>query len=404
MRKKMLGYLAAGIASFLVTIPSAAYAASGDQILSQGDNNENVVALQQALKDKGFFDAEITGYFGNETYEAVLEYQEENGLNPDGKVGPETSESIFRDDYTALLASLTNTEDGTTSSLMPGDTGDHVLLLQDRLEELDYYDYDTITGYYGPVTEDSVKKFQSSTGLQINGIADVETLTALFSDTALPYTMASGDTGSAVQKLQDRLRELGYFPGESTGYYGNLTVSAVEEFQKQNSLAIDGKAGRETRSALYSETATVFPGGDEPAPVVETSSIQSKTETIDKALELAYSLLGKDFIYGASGPNSFDCPGFIYYILNNAGFAINKMSPSAFSNMDDWQTVSDIESLEIGDLVFFKAETDGNICHMGIYVGGGCFIHASQSLGGVARTSMTDGYYNSNFVFGKRIV
>ena len=404
MRKKMLAYLAAGIA-FFVTIPSAAYAAS-NEMLSKGDNNNSVVELQQALKEKGFFDSDITGYFGDETYVAVLEYQKENGLYPDGKVGPETSESIFGNDYSALIESLTNPENGTTASLAPGDTGDHVTSLQERLKELEYYDYDTITGYYGPVTEDSIKKFQNNAGLQVNGIADVDTISALFSDAALPYTMCSGDAGTDVQRLQDRLRDLGYFTGESTGYYGNLTISAVEEFQKQNSLAIDGKAGQQTRSVLYSENAAVFPGGDEPAPVsvVETSSIQSKTKTIDRALELAYTLLGKDFIYGACGPNSFDCSGFIYYIFNNAGLAINKMSPSAFSNVSDWQKITDIQGLEIGDLVFFQSDAGGNITHMGIYVGGGSFIHASQSVGTVTRSTMTSGYYNSNFVFAKRIV
>jgi peptidoglycan hydrolase-like protein with peptidoglycan-binding domain len=402
MSKKMLGFLAAGIA-FFMTIPSAAYAATNDDILSRGDNNQNVVELQQALKQKGFFDSEITGYFGDETFDAVLEYQKENGLTPDGKVGPETGESIFGNDYTALIASLADTGNGAAAALLPGDSGDNVTLLQERLMALEYYDYDIITGYYGPVTEESVKKFQSNAGLQVNGIADVDTLAELFSNSAVPYTMSLGDYGSDVQKLQDRLHDLGYFSGGSTGYYGSLTASAVEEFQKQNNLAVDGKAGSKTRNALYSENAVMYPGG-EPALSVEASAIQSKTETIDKALELAYSLLGKDYSYGACGPNSFDCSGFIYYILNNSGFAINKMSPSALSNVKDWQKITDIEGLQIGDLVFFKSDSGSNINHMGIYVGGGSFIHASQSMGGVARSTMTNGYYNSNFMFAKRIV
>ena len=114
--------------------------------------------------------------------------------------------------------------------------------------------------------------------------------------------------------------------------------------------------------------------------------------------------MGKDYIYGACGPNSFDCSGFVYYILKNAGLAVNKMSPSAFSSIGSWQKVSNIEDLQIGDLVFFNSEAGSYINHMGIYVGGGCFIHASQSLGAVVRSTMTDGYYNKNFAFAKRIV
>jgi peptidoglycan hydrolase-like protein with peptidoglycan-binding domain len=400
MRKKMLGYIAAGIA-FFMTMPQVAYAASSTEILSSGDTSQSVVELQQALMQKGYFESEITGYFGPETQNAVIEYQEDNGLVADGKVGPETSDLIFQDDYTAFFESLTDA-DGTFSSLSLGDTGDNVILLQERLLELEYYDYDTVTGYFGPVTEESVKKFQNCAGLGCSGIADADTLSALFSDSAAPYTMSPGDTGGSVQKLQIRLADLGYFSADPTGYYGSITTYAVQEFQKQNGLAVDGKAGSQTRAVLYSDDALPNEGGEE-TPLLENTATQSKSEIISDALSLAYSLLGKDYIYGACGPNSFDCSGFIYYILKNSGLAINPMSPSAFSSISAWETIPDIENLQIGDLVFFNSETGSYINHIGIYVGGGSFIHASQSNGSVVRSSMTNGYYNENFAFAKRI-
>lgn len=400
MRKKMLGYIAAGIA-FFMTMPQAAYAASSTEILSSGDTSQSVVELQQALMQKGYFESEITGYFGPETQSAVIEYQQDNGLVADGKVGPETGDLIFDQDYTALFASLTDSN-GSFSSLSLGDTGDNVILLQERLLELEYYDYDTVTGYFGPVTEESVKKFQNCTGLSCSGIADADTLSALFSDSATAYTMSPGDTGGGVQKLQIRLADLGYFSADPTGYYGSITTYAVQEFQKQNGLAVDGKAGSQTRAVLYSDDALPNAGGEE-TPLLENTATQSKSEIISDALSLAYSLLGKDYIYGACGPNSFDCSGFIYYILKNSGLAINPMSPSAFSSISAWETIPDIENLQIGDLVFFNSETGSYINHIGIYVGGGSFIHASQSNGSVARSSMTSGYYNENFAFAKRI-
>ncbi len=400
MRKKMLGYIAAGIA-FFMTIPQAAFAASNTEILSQGDTSQNVVDLQQALMQKGYFEYEITGYFGPETQTAVIEYQEDNGLVADGQVGPETSDLIFGDDYTVLFASLTDSE-GTFSSLSLGDTGDNVVLLQERLLALEYYDYDTVTGYFGPITEEAVKKFQNCAGLESSGIADLDTLNALFSDSASPYTMSSGDSGSGVQKLQIRLADLGYFSADATGYYGSITTYAVQEFQKQNGLTVDGRAGSETRAVLYSDDAIPYEGGED-IPLSESTVTQSNSEIISDALSLAYSLLGKDYIYGACGPNSFDSSGFIYYILKNSGLAINPMSPSAFSDISAWQTIPDIENLQIGDLVFFNSETGSYINHIGIYVGGGSFIHASQTDGSVVRSSMTNGYYNENFAFAKRI-
>lgn len=400
MRKKMLGYLAAGIA-FFMTMPQAAYAASNTEILSKGDTSQSVIELQQVLKQKGYFNSDITGYFGADTQNAVIEYQQDNGLDPDGKVGPETSESIFGDDYAVFLASLSGLE-GTSSSLSLGDTGNNITLLQQRLFDLEYYDYDTITGYFGPITEESVKKFQNSAGLPQSGIADIDTLLALFSDSALPYTMSQGDSGSSIQKLQTRLCDLGYFTADATGYFGTITAFALQEFQKKNGLSVDGRAGVETRSALYSDDALPFDGSSA-APLQEPSSIQSNSEIISNALTLSYSLLGKDYIYGACGPNSFDCSGFIYYILKNSGLAVNRMSPSAFSNINDWQKVTNIEDLQIGDLVFFNSATGDYINHIGIYVGGGSFIHASQSAGAIVRSSMTNGYYNNNFAFARRI-
>ena len=79
--RKLLGYIAAGIA-FFVTMPSAAYAASNNEMLSRGDNNSNVMELQQALKEKGFFESDITGYFGDETYAAVLNTKKKTDSMP----------------------------------------------------------------------------------------------------------------------------------------------------------------------------------------------------------------------------------------------------------------------------------------------------------------------------------
>lgn len=399
MRKKMLGCVAAGIA-FFMTIPSAAFAADSNEILMRGEKNDNVVELQQILKQKGFYNSDITGFYGEETEQAVKEYQEKNGLEPDGKVGPETSLSLFGQDYTTLLASLSS---DNKTDLLPGDTGDNIVLLQKRLQYLEYYDYDTTTGFYGPLTQEAVKTFQQDTNLLATGIADEKTLSELFAQDAPSYTMALGDTGSGVQKLQDHLNKLGYFNSDSTGYYGDATQAAVTAFQKANALPEDGKAGPETRKLLYSDDAKAFSGGDSSSSMQDTEGLQSENMAVNKAVGLAYDLLGKEYIYGASGPNSFDCSGFIYYILSNAGISVNKMSPAAMSALDGWQTVTNIESLEIGDIVFFKSDDSNNICHMGIYVGGGSFIHASQTQDSVAISTMTSGYYNKNFVLARRI-
>ncbi|MBD1929232.1 peptidoglycan-binding protein [Trichocoleus sp. FACHB-90] len=60
-----------------------------------------------------------------------------------------------------------------------------------------------------------------------------------------------GISGPGVVSVQNRLRDLGYFSGTSTGYYGSVTTSSVRRFQAANGLRVDGVVGPQTRAALY---------------------------------------------------------------------------------------------------------------------------------------------------------
>ena len=65
----------------------------------------------------------------------------------------------------------------------------------------------------------------------------------------------NGSQGEKVWKLQERLRDLGYYTGEVDGQFGPGTRDAVVAFQKRNRLDADGLAGEETQKVLYSEEA-----------------------------------------------------------------------------------------------------------------------------------------------------
>ena len=65
----------------------------------------------------------------------------------------------------------------------------------------------------------------------------------------------NGSQGEKVWKLQERLRDLGYYTGEVDGQFGPGTREAVVAFQKKNRLDADGLAGEETQKVLYSEEA-----------------------------------------------------------------------------------------------------------------------------------------------------
>ena len=68
-------------------------------------------------------------------------------------------------------------------------------------------------------------------------------------------TCAPGDSGSAVKKVQQRLKKLGYYSGSVDGDYGNGTKTAVTKFQKRNGLTANGKVNSKTLAKLNSSNA-----------------------------------------------------------------------------------------------------------------------------------------------------
>jgi len=124
------------------------------------------------------------------------------------------------------------------------------------------------------------------------------------------------------------------------------------------------------------------------------------------AAEMAKSLLGCRYVYGAEGPTTFDCSGLSYYIYGKLGYSIARGSSGQYLRSGYFVPISEIEP---GDLVFIfdpKYDYSGGqypTTHMGIYVGDGQFIHASSYDGKVVYASLHNSYYTKYIVGIKRI-
>lgn len=114
----------------------------------------------------------------------------------------------------------------------------------------------------------------------------------------------------------------------------------------------------------------------------------------------AKSYLGKPYVSGGAGPNSFDCSGFTQYIYKNYGVSLSH-SASAQAYVG---TEVDKSNLQAGDIVVFKGETGSGVGHVGIYIGGDQFIHASNPRDGVKITSMSSDYYSKRYVTSRRVL
>ncbi len=139
-------------------------------------------------------------------------------------------------------------------AIQRGNHGSQVSALQRDLASAGFYN-GPVTGFYGELTQTSVSRFQQARGLRVDGIAGSSTLSALrgTSGGGTVYTggvLQRGSRGAAVTQLQNRLRAAGFFNGPITGYYGQLTQTAVSRFQQARGLRVDGVAGTSTLAAL----------------------------------------------------------------------------------------------------------------------------------------------------------
>lgn len=177
----------------------------------------------------------------------------------------------------------TATPTATSSSLRNGSTGSEVKKLQQKLKDLGYYT-GSVDGTFGSGTETALKEFQKTNGLTADGVAGTRTLSALYSSSAIAkvtkyatskptpksYTASTpgkyrylqlGSSGSDVTRLQNRLKELGYFNGTVNGNFGDDTEAAVIAFQQRNGCWVDGVAGEDTQLVLFSSDALPLNSG-----------------------------------------------------------------------------------------------------------------------------------------------
>lgn len=247
--------------------------------LSVGMTGNDVYALQERLIELNYLSGVADGVFGTETQNALIAFQNRNGLTADGTAGASTLKKLSGS-CKAATATAAPSSNGT---LHEGDSGEDVYNLQARLFELGYYN-GRIDGRYSSETTAAVKAFQKANGLSADGIAGSGTLSILYGDAPVSYNAyfglsgngASGGTttvaptpvpdmttviqweseGDNVRQYQQRLVELGYLDSKSvTGKFNQKTVEATKAFQTMNDLKVDGAAGPQSLKLIYSGDA-----------------------------------------------------------------------------------------------------------------------------------------------------
>lgn len=178
--------------------------------LSVGSRGSMVTQLQVQLTQAGFYDGPITDYFGPRTQDAVLRFQQANGL-------PQTG---VADSATLARLAQSTPSSTTAQSGRP---------------------FDVNSQRNSPTTGSGIASFnpQSTAGSAVAG-----------GQVSAGVLLYRGDQGPAVTQLQESLRQVGVYRGPITGYYGSLTESAVYRFQQLNQVEPTGVAGPVTQQLI----------------------------------------------------------------------------------------------------------------------------------------------------------
>jgi len=115
------------------------------------------------------------------------------------------------------------------------------------------------------------------------------------------------------------------------------------------------------------------------------------------AAEVAMQQRGKPYVYGADGPETFDCSGLTMYAYNAAGISLPHSSRAQF---DMGKSVSNGD-FQVGDLLFYGS-SPGSIHHVAMYIGDGMLVHASTS-GVPVKTADAPYGAGSDFLGAKRL-
>ncbi|KGK91924.1 hydrolase [Desulfosporosinus sp. HMP52] len=128
-------------------------------------------------------------------------------------------------------------------------------------------------------------------------------------------------------------------------------------------------------------------------PVMVASTVSRGSGGSSKVVDRAVSLQGTPYVFGGTTTKGFDCSGFTKYVYASSGISLPRTSYAQFAS----GTPVNKSNLQAGDLVFFSTYAKG-ASHVGIYIGGGRFVHASNPNSDVKISSLSDSFYSSRYL------
>ena len=218
-------------------------------------------------------------------------------------------------------------------------------------------------------------------------------------DRASTLDQLSAQQVQALKKVQAKQRELAQQRSEATGKLKDLATTRTELGQKKKEVQGKLAAAQKLLNSLTTrEKAALAAEENRASRESERSVLGGNTGTASGRAAAAYAAaqgkLGTPYVYGASGPSSFDCSGLTSWAYAQAGVTIPRTSEAQATIGTRISSASD---LKVGDLVFFF----NDLHHVGLYAGNGQILHAPRT-GAVVRYESMD-TIGGPFMFGVRV-
>ncbi|MBP3372526.1 MAG: peptidoglycan-binding protein [Clostridia bacterium] len=348
------------------------------------DSGDAVSDLQNRLQHYGYYEGTPTGFYGTDTVEAMQAFQRANALPVSGTADERTQTLLLGEDaisssaYEIICSNAhLSLDDGT---LFTTALSSSPMVVSAQVEV-----WDETSGEFVELAEG--QDYQQDTEItQESSVVDVNNLKL-------------GDESARVAQIQTRLQTLGYYRGASvTNYYGTLMQQAVYNFQKAHGMTMDGVCGEATQEAIFSEDAISFDA------YIASGGVEysARDELIAQLLQYAKRYIGCPYVWAGAGPSVFDCSGYTMYVYKHFGYNFGHGCVVQSNALGAQLSIS---QLLPGDMVFFDTNGGHNsLEHVGIYLGNGDFVHASSGQGRVMISNLYSGYYNTNFMWGKRVI
>ncbi|GLX50385.1 hypothetical protein Shyhy01_33350 [Streptomyces hygroscopicus subsp. hygroscopicus] len=219
-----------------------------------------------------------------------------------------------------------------------------------------------------------------------------------FLDKASTLDQLSSQQVGALKKIQEKQRELGQERAEATEKLEDLAATRTELGKKKKEVQGKLAEAQKLLNTLTAKekaalTAEQQRADRSSAARVDLGDDTSASGRAGAAFSAARSQIGKPYVYGATGPSSYDCSGLTSWAYAQAGVSIPRTS-EAQANTGTRLTRS---QLQVGDLVFFF----NDLHHVGLYAGNGQVLHAPRT-GTVVRYESMD-TIGGPFMFGVRV-